>query len=201
MLTQVRGATRETILCGALFEEVPSVFPAKTLYSPSKTFEGVMIARGRSLYRSKTDFFFYTGATGAARPIQNQAVPRHVCFVVPCRGDGWSPLQKFIPLWRPAAAPTKIAVAASFLRPCQTVAATTTTAPRRLLRARARDARIYKVDFVGSSSQKTQCKQCVTPCFAFSVCRRCTLSTRRSRKSGSAWGADGKKRGEIASRP
>ena len=59
VLTQVRGETRETILyraLGALFEEVLSVFPAKTLYSPSKTFEGVMIARGRSLYRSKTDF-------------------------------------------------------------------------------------------------------------------------------------------------
>ena len=177
----------------------------------------------------RKQLLFSTGVTGAARPIQNQAVPRHVCFVVPCRGDrqppalpetserlhirplfapfsscrgdGWSPLQKFIPLWRPLVAPTKIAVAASFLRPCQTVAATTNTAPRRLLRARARDARIYKVDFVGSSSQKTRCKQCVTPCFAFSVCRRCTLSTRRSRKSGSAWGADGKKRGEIASRP
>ena len=118
MLTQVRGATRETILCGALFEEAPSVLPAKTLYSPSKTFEGVMIARGRSLYRSKTDFLLLH------------------------RGDRQPPLQK-------------IAVAASFLRPCQTVAATTTTAPRRLLRARARDARIYKVDFVGSSSQKT----------------------------------------------
>ena len=92
-------------------------------------------------------------------------------------------------------------LAASFLRPCQTVAATTTTAPRRLLRARARDARIYKVDFVGSSSQKTKCKQYVTSCFAFSVCRRCTLSTRRSRKSGSAWDENGKKRREIASRP
>lgn len=164
VLTRVRGATRVTILYGALFEEVPSVFPAKTLYSPSKTFEGVMIARGRSLYRSKTDFLLLH------------------------RG-------------RPTAAPTKIAVAASFLRPCQTVAATTNTAPRRLLRARARDARIYKVDFVESSSQKTQCKQYVTPCFAFSVCRRCTLSTRRSRKSGSAWGENGKKRREIASRP
>ena len=186
MLTQVWGATRETILygaLGALFEEVPSVFPAKTLYSPSKTFKAATTAPAGGLYTvRKQIFFFSTGVTGAARPIQNQAVPRHICFVVPCRGDhpspalpetserlhirplfapfsscrgdGWSPLQKFIPLWRPTAAPTKIAVAASFLRPCQTVAATTNTVPRRLLRARARDARIYKVDFVGSSSQK-----------------------------------------------
>ena len=61
VLTRVRGATRVTILYGALFEEVPSVFPAKTLYSPSKTFEGVMIARGRSLNRSKTAPLLHRG--------------------------------------------------------------------------------------------------------------------------------------------
>ena len=163
VLTRVRGATRVTILYGALFEEVPSVFPAKTLYSPSKTFEGVMIARGRSLYRAKT------------APLLH-------------RGDRQPPLQKspsqhrFSARAKPSPQP-------------QT--------PRRgafYARGRAMHAFI-KVDFVESSPQKTQCKQYVTPCFAFSVCRRCTLSTRRSRKSGSAWGENGKKRREIASRP
>lgn len=77
VLTRVRGATRVTIPYGALFEEVPSVFPAKTLYSPSKTFEGVMIARGRSLYRAKTAPLLHRGdRCRPSYPKPSSAAPR-----------------------------------------------------------------------------------------------------------------------------